>query len=1022
MKLKLTWLLTLFMAFVMQFSFAQEKTVTGTVTTASDGFPLPGASVIVKGTSRGAQTDFDGKYSIVASVGDILVVSYVGMTPSEITVGTASVYDVALEEGNALDEVVIIGSVFDVGKERANGVSSVGANELKNVVATTSIDRALQGQMSGINVVASSTAPGSSAQVSVRGAYSLSASQTGGTVNPLYVVDGTYMNAADVPAINSANIESVQVLTDAAQTAIYGARAANGVVIIKTKQGVKGKTRVTLNTRYGWSDRFPIRIDLMNARQKLIYENTLAQVTDPISGANLGLGRARTQAEIDQLASRSDLNWGEDVLYKTGITSSYNLSISSGGENSNTRFSLGYDTDEGIVKGYDGFSRISASIANNTTINDRMNYGFTLNGVYTERDDPRDRQNVQSPFWSELYNNPYAPLFQTDADGNLVLDANGDPQFNISGTLNSFGYQVLDEIFYTDQEVRNFRLFGNAFFEVFVLKDLKVRTQFGGIYDRRQAENWLLPAARLNSFIGNPGGTKSDDSIDDLDYNWRNEITYGRSFGKHDFKATFATEYQNENFYRIDLNSQGFPNNFQNTQNLAGLIEQNSFTQRSRVTRIGVLGVLNYDYDNKYFLNGYLRRDGSSRAGFNNQYGNFYGVSASWDIGRESFMSDVSWVNSLKLSGSYGTIGDDGSLGLYSNFTSISLGGLLGNDPTALPNTTVSNPNASWETNEKLNIGLSFELLEGSRLRGKIDWFQDTRRDFILQDFLPVESGSFNTFINAGTTRNRGVEVDLNYDVFRNPEGFNLTVFGNVTTLKAEVTELADEQFRSYSGGQVVLREGLEPFTHFLVRYAGVDPSNGDALYYDIDGNITNEFRASDAVAIDGKSTLPEFFGGFGFRANYKGFELSTNFNYSVGNYIYNEQSRSLHDPTNWRNNRVVDAFNYWQQSGDTNVLQRPTALGILQNTTQFLQDASYLSWRNLTFGYTFADNVFRDLPIDSVRAYFQAQNLAIWSDFQGNPEVGVGSSENGATVNGSTYINAYPQLQSFSVGFDINF
>jgi TonB-linked SusC/RagA family outer membrane protein len=996
----------------MQFSFAQEKMVTGTVTTASDGLPLPGASVIVKGTTKGAQTDFDGKYTIEVNIGDVLVISYVGMAPSEITVGAANVYDVALEEGNALDEVVIVGSVFDVGKERANGVSTVGEKELKNVIATTSIDRALQGQMSGVNVVASSTAPGSAAQVSVRGAYSLSPSQTGGTVNPLYVVDGTYMNAADVPAINSNNIESVQVLTDAAQTAIYGARAANGVVVITTKKGVKGKTRVTLNTRTGWTSRFPIRVDLMNSRQKLNYENDLAQL-------NIGLGRARTQEEID-LAARNEVDWG-DILYKTGLTTSYNLAISSGGENSNSRFSLGYDSDEGIAVGYEGFSRISASLANDTKINDRMNFGYTLNGVYTERDDPRDRFNVQSPFWSEINNNPYAPLYQLDDDGNRILDANGDPIYNISGTLNSFGYQVLDEILGTDQEVRNFRVFGNAYFELFVLKDLKVRTQFGGIYDRRQSENFLKPSARLNSFIGTTG-TKTDSSIDDLDYNWRNEITYGRSFGDHDLKFTFATEYQSENFYRVQLNGRTFPNDIFDTQNVAGTIDQDSFSDRSRVTRTGLVGVVNYDYDNKYFLNAYMRRDGSSRAGFSNQYGNFFGASATWDIGRESFMNDVSWVNSLRLNASYGTIGDDSALALYSNFTSINLGGLLGNDPTALPSTTVANPNATWETNEKINVGISFELLEGSRLRGKIDWFQDTRKDFILQDILPTESGSFNTFINAGNTRNRGIEVDLNYDVLRNPEGLNLTVFGNITTLNAEVTELNDDQIRGYGSGQVILQEGLEPFTHFLVRYAGVDPANGDALYYDIDGNITNVYSASDAVPIKDKSTLPEFFGGFGLRANYKGFDLATNFNYSVGNYIFNRQSLELHDPANWQNNRATSAVNYWQQPGDTNVLARPTALGILTGTTQFLQDASYLSWRNLTLGYTFDEKVFGNLPINSIRAYVQAQNLAIWSDFEGNPEVGVGSSENAATVNGSVYINAYPQVRSYSVGFDINF
>ena len=1016
MKLKLTWLLTLFMAFVMQLSFGQ-KDITGTVTDP-DGLPLPGVNVIVKGTAKGAQTDFDGKYTVKdVNTGDVLIFSYLGFKTTERTVGASSDISFAMEvDAESLDEIVIVGSVFDVGKERKNGVSSIGTNELKSVVATTSIDRAMQGQMSGVSVVASSTAPGSAANVNVRGAFSPSTAN--GLRNPLYVVDGTYMNAADIPAINSNNIESMQVLTDASQTAIYGSRGSNGVVIITTKKGVEGKPRITLNTRYGISDRFPIRVDLMNSRQKLEYENNLSQVADPISGNLLGLGRSYTAAEIQEL-SQIDTNWA-DILYKTGITESYNFSVSSGTENSNSRISLGYDSDEGITVGYAGFQRLSASITNNIKT-DKFNFGYTVNGVYTERDDPRDRFNVQSPFWSEINNNPYEQLFQVDQNGDLILDQNGEPIFNISGRLNSFGYQVLDEIFGTDQDVRNLRIFGNAYAEYFILKDLKIRTQFGAVYDRRQSENFLIPSARLNSFIGTQG-LKTDTSTDDFDYNWRNELTYGRSFGNHNVKATVATEYQDENNYFINLNSRTFPNDFQNTQNLAGSIDQDSFSQRSRISRVALLGVVNYSYDGKYFLDGYVRRDGSSLAGFNNQYGTFFGGSAAWDIGKESFMDSVSWVNSLRLSASYGTLGDDAVLGLYSNFTAINQGGLLGNDPTALPDFDIANPNVTWESNEKINLGIAFELLQGSRLRGKVDWFQDTRKDFLFTDNLPFESGQFDTTVNLGDSRVKGLEVDLNYDVLRNPDGLNLTVFGNITLLDYEITSIGDEQIRNYSGGQSILREGLEPFTHYLVRYVGVNPANGDAIYLDVNGNETNVFSAADAVPIDEKSPLPEFFGGFGLRANYKGFDLSTNFNFTAGNWVYNRQSLELHDPANWRNNRVVGAGNYWQQPGDTGVLARPTVNGIQLNTTQFLQDASYLSWRNLTLGYTFGENVFAGTGINSVRAYVQAQNLAIWSGFQGNPEVGVGSSENAATVSNSVYVNGYPQIQSFNFGFDINF
>ncbi|WP_296386547.1 SusC/RagA family TonB-linked outer membrane protein [Winogradskyella sp.] len=1019
MKLKLTWLLTLFMAFVMQFSFAQEKTVTGTVTTIEDGLPLPGVNVIVKGTSRGVQTDFDGNYSIKANVGDVLVFSYVGMKTTELPVGASNTIDLAFENDNTLDEVVIVASsIFDVGKEVDNGVSSLGEEQLKTIVNTTSIDRALQGNLSGVNVVSANSAPGATANVNVRGSFS----PTGGLLNPLYVVDGTYMNSDDVVSINSNNVASVQVLTDASQTALYGSRGSNGVVIITTKKGKKGKSRITLNTRHGWSERFPIRVDLMNSRQKLDYENALSSIVDPVTGNPLGLGRSRTEAQISELA-QIQTNW-EDILYKTGESSSYNLAIASGSENSTTRFSVGYDTEEGIVVGYDGFQRISASLNNNTTINDIMNYGYSLNGSYSTIDDPRDRRNVQSPFWSEYNNNPYAPLYQLDTNGNQILDGNGNPIFNIAPTLNSFGYQVQDEIFNTDQERRNLRLFGSAFFEVFITKDLKARTQFGGNYDRLQSENFLRPSARLNSFIGTQG-TKTDRSSDRLDYNWRNELSYGKQIGNHEFKVTVASEYTNENFYTLVLSSRNYPNDFQNTQNLAGSIDQTSNTSRFTVSRFGYIGAINYNYDKKYFINAYARRDGSSLAGFDNQYGTFYGGSASWDIAKESFMDSADWVNALKLSVSYGTLGDESGLARYSNFSAVTTGLLYGNNPAAVVNGNVANPDVTWETNEKFNVGISFELLEQSRLRGSIDYFKDTRKDFIFGDNFSVEAGGYSGFINAGDSEVSGLELNLSYDVFKNYDGFNMTVFGNVTKADYEITALVQDQFLSgFPGGQTITQVGSEPFTYNLVRYAGVDPANGDALYYDADGNITNTFSAQDAVAIEGKSPLPEFFGGFGLSANYKGFDFTTNFNFSVGNYVYNLTALNAYDFAGWQDNRIVGAANYWQQPGDTNVLPRPVVNGIEGSTDQFLQDASYLAWRNLTVGYTFGDNVFGNTSIESIRMYLQAQGLAIWSEFEGNPEIGDGSTEdaNNVTIAGTYSAYTYPRVRSFNVGFDINF
>ena len=1022
MKTKFSGILTLLLAFVVQLSFAQEKTVSGVVSDES-GLPLPATTVLVKGTTNGASTDFDGKYSITTNQGETLVFSFVGYKSKEIVVGTSNTINVTLsEDAEALAEVIITArSIFDVGDEIESGVSAMSSEDLGTVVNTVSLDRALQGNLAGVNVVSANQAPGATANVIVRGAFS----PTGGLQNPLYVVDGTYMNADDIVSVNSNNIESIQVLTDASQTALYGSRGANGVVIVTTKKAKNGEASVTLSTRSGWSNRFPIRVPLMNSRQKLDYENSLSQLVDPSTGNPLGLGTARTPDEIDDLA-QTDNAW-EDLLYKTGLSSSYNLAIANGTENSSNRFSFGYDSEEGIIEGYEGFQRISASLNNSTRINESLNFGYTISSAYSVIDDPRDRRNVQSPFWSELNNNPYANLYQQNPDGSLILDETGEPIFNRSG-LNSFGYQVLDEIFNTDQERRNLRIFGSAFFEALITPELKVRTQIGGNYDRNQSENFLKPSALLNSFIGT-NGTKSDISSDRLDYNWRNEITYAKSFGEHFMSATVASEYTKDNFYRVELNGRNFPNDFQDTQNLASTIDPDSETSRFGVSRYGYIGALRYNYAEKYFLNGYFRRDGSSLAGFDNQYGNFFGVSGAWDIARESFLDTADWIKALKITGSWGTVGNDNVLTRYSNFTTISTAGVLyGNNSAAIPSSTVANPNATWETNEKFNIGVSFALLSGSKLRGKIDYFTDTRRDFLFEQDFAVEAGGYTSFINAGESKSTGWEFDLSYDIFRNSDGFNLTVFGNITAMDYEITELVQDQFlMDFPGGQAVHQVGQEPFTFNLVRYVGVDPSNGDALYLDSEDNVTNVFSAQDAVPIEGKSVLPEFFGGFGLNASYKGFDLSTNFSYSAGNYVYNLTAINSYDfgGSSANNNRFVGAENFWTQPGDVNVLQRPTVSGIESNTTQFLQDASYLAWRNLTLGYTLNNNAMKNVPINSIRMYVQAQGLAIWSGFDGNPEIGDGSTEdnnNTVDISGAYSAYTYPRVRSFNLGVDINF
>lgn len=1023
MRTKFAFISALFLLFIGQVVFAQ---VTGTV--EDDYGPVADAEVTVRGGNASAITDENGSFSIDAQVGNVLVVTDAMGTAQDFTVTQPNMG--TMKFGTAIElDVITVTSVFDPTEKIQSGSSIVGAEKIEGLNPSTSIDEMLQGKASGVFSVSQNGGPGTVANINIRGAVSL----TGGLRPPLYVVDGTYMNEDDVISINPNDVEEIKILKEASQTAVYGARGANGVVIIKTKTAKKGSSQMSYKSRYGFGEMVPYsNINLMNSKQLLDYEYGLSQLTNPETGVSYGMGIAHTPEQMEALA-KNDHSWN-DAFFKESFMSSHHFSIQSSSDKSSTNMSIGYDNNTGIVYHYNGFERITASIGNRVEVRDWLRYGFNINGAYSNRDEPRDRRNGQSPFTASLMFRPYAPIYQYDADGNLIYDSYGDPAYNIGtgGMPNPGlgGYPTLDEMQYSTRDERNLRLFGSAFLEVDLFKNVTSRTSFGATYDRFVQENFLMPRAILNERLEvNPNGTKRDWSDDRLDYNWRNEVTYANSWGDHNFNFTAATEYVRENFYRVFLSSEDYPNNFQNTQGLAGLVLQESMTERWTLARFGYLGILSYNFANKYFLDGYFRRDGSSLVGHENQFGNFWGASAGWDIAKENFLINSSWVNSLSLRGSYGEVGDDGVLDLYSNINLMEVGtNQYNNQSYVQASRTVADPIMTWEKVRKLNVGLEFSLLK-NRLRGKFDYFQEYKTDFLFDSYLSPTMGGFVETINAGEFLNKGFEIELNYDLFPRQSEFQMALFANFTKLNYEVTDLngLDEYaIPQFEGGPTMTHmEGYAPYTWKVVRYAGVDPENGDALYYDIDGNITNEFDPNNAVMTD-KSPLPDLYGGFGMSASYKGFDVSADFTYTMGNYITNLTMLWLTDPVLIDGNRDTSAANYWQNPGDTNVLPAPTPAGY-EMSDLYLEKGDYLRFRSFTLGYTFDSKLFENLPINGVRIFLQGQNLAIWTDYRGNPVVGDGSTEDFQVgtpqyVSGSYSAFSYPQIRTYTFGINVNF
>lgn len=1011
MRTKFAFLCALFLLFAGQVVFAQ---VTGTV--EGDFGPEADAEVTVKGGGESTFTDDNGKFTIDAKVGDILVVTDMMGTSQDFKVNKLNMGTLKMT-GVELD-VVTITSIFDPTDKIQSGTTVIGGDKLENLNPSMSVDEMLQGKASGVFSVSQSGNPGGVANINVRGAISL----YGGLRAPLYVVDGSYMDEDDVNAINPNDIEEVKVLKEASQTAVYGARGANGVVIIKTKTPRKGVTKMSFKSRFGYGNMVPLsNIKLMNARELLEYENAISEFGS--------IGIARTPEEIEELAAL-DHKWS-DAFYKRSFLTSQYFSVQTSGEKSATTMSLGYDYNSGTVQFYKGFERISGSLGNRTELRDWLRMGYNISASYATQDRPRDRRNGQSPFVAAVMNKPYGPVYQYDDEGNLMYDEYGDPRYNMSQT--AMGYPTLDEMRYTDREERMLRIYGSAFLEMDVFKNVTARTSFGATYDRRVLENFLQPRALLNGMVNpaiDPPGTKRDTSVDNLIYNWRNEMTYSNSWGNHNLVVTAASEYSEDKYYRLFLSSQGFPNNFQNVHSLAALILQESMSDRYLSRRFGYIGMFTYNYDNKYFLDAYFRRDGSSLTGWGKQYGNFWGASAGWDLARENFLAGSSWINKLSIRGSYGELGDDGVLNTYGNLhLMVQPTGQYNGQPYVYPSTNVGFVDTTWEKVRKMNLGLEFSLFS-HRLRGKFDYFEDYKTDFLFDNSMSPTMGGYYETINAGEFVNKGYEVELSYDLFPRTSEFQLGLSANFTHLDYKVTDLngIDEfpvpQFAD--AATLTHKVGWTPYTWKVVRYAGVDPDNGDALYYDINGNITNVYDPNDAVMTD-MSPLPSIYGGFGMTASYKGFDISADFTYTMGNYIYNLTKYWLLDPVALAYNHDVEAANYWQNPGDTDVLPKPSSAGLEFGTDYFLEKGDYLRFRSLTLGYTFNSKLFENLPIDGVRVFLQGQNLHVWTKYKGNPVVGDGSTEDfspGAAqyVSGSYSAFSYPQTRTFSFGINVNF
>jgi TonB-linked SusC/RagA family outer membrane protein len=1015
MNRKLLMSLFLMFSLVVQV-LAQDRIVTGKVTSGEDGSALPGVTVSVKGTSKGSTSIADGTYKISVPNQAILIFSFVGFSKQEVSVGSRTQINVEMKSDvSDLEEVVVVGYGTAKKQNLTSSQANVSGKSLENRPAGLSTDNLLQGKAAGVQVSTLSGRPTSSAFIRIRGESTLTAGS-----QPLIVIDGVPVansegaaGAGNVNILNTINpndIEDIQVLKDASSASIYGSRGANGVLLITTKQGKKGLPKITYGFQTGYSERTPDNFKLMTLEEKLQYEKDLGFANDYIQTYMDDKGYADIadvpQGELTKLWGElkgSETDWGKTLLRKAQLTT-HRVGISGATDAFSYNFSAQNANAEGLAKGSDSYVK---AVRLNTEYRGAkwIKTGLNIQFANVKTNELRDRYNVQNPFYAIYTYNPYEP------------ERNSDGSFNLTHQ----GFSISEAIENNTEILKINAGSGSAFVAVTPVKDIELRSQIGSYFGSTSREYFLKPNSILDQYVGDPNarGSKTDNGAVNFNYVFTNTVTYTKSINNtHNFKGLGGIEFTKDQVSTYALTSKGFPSDKVSTQDNAST-PVSATTFKADWALYSLFGRMNYDYNQTYFMDMSIRRDGSSRFGINNRYGTFGAISGGVHLEKLSFMQDLTWLSSLKIRASYGTAGND----RIGNYTSL---GLLRYNSYGLTSATfpsqVPNSDLTWEKQASTDIGVDFAILK-NRISGTVDFYNKESSSLLFDRPLSRTTGFQTRTENIGAVKNSGIEMALSYKVIQTKDfTFDLSANYSINTNKV-VTLTEDDIIRT--GGLTKIKIGEAIDTYYMVRYAGVDPTNGKQQFLNKDGVITNTYSAGDAVLLAGKSRLATRFGNVNATINYKGIGLSADVYYSGGNYVMNYQYQELtSDGENVISNNAADALNYWKKAGDTGVLPDPKQLYQSFNTDRYLQKGDFFRLRNVTLSYNLPSKILSKAKIQNLRIYGQAQNwLYFGTEMKGDPEVGFGTAEStGGQTFGLFKGFSYPQTRQLTFGVDITF
>ena len=968
-------------------AWAQTQAISGRVA-ASDSGPLPGATVLERGTTNGATTGADGTFRMSVGPNATLVISSIGYTTQTLPVGSQTTFNVTLQaSATALSEAVVVGYGTQNKADLTGSVTQLSARDVENQ-PVTSFEQAIQGRAPGVVVNQGSGKLGQGINIQVRGTSSVTASN-----RPLYVIDGVPITFQDqsqagneplnpLADLNPNDIESISILKDASASAIYGSRASNGVVLITTKKGRQGQTKVNVGYYYGTSAPTRLRQFLNADQYKTLLTESInnspflyidptdpkadyATVADAFAGEGAIDYNSPYNTPWDRLAFRNN---GKFKLFGSDAATVSQYDFSAAGGDAKTRFYLSgtFNDQKGIIIG-NRFRRGSLRLNLDHSITESLRIGLNVSLARTVN----DRVSGDNAFSNPLQLNALTPL---------------QPQFDpTTGLLNpaTIYYNNLIDQELGSNRAGTYRSFTSAYVNWTPVKGLTLRTEIGG--DFLNLNEDLVRGAGTQD--GGASGYAFNSQTQTVNYTNTNTATYAFDLSEdHHFEALLGESYQRADQKVTSAEGRGFPTTEFTRVASAAVKTGGNTSFGTGYSFLSYFARLNYNFQGKYLLSGSVRRDGSSRFGANNKYGTFGAGSVGYLLSEESFLKGNTTVNLLKLRASYGVTGN-GEIGNFSSRRLVSA--LPYADQSGIaPDAALGNPNLSWETTKQVDLGIEFGFLN-NRISGEVDVYQKNTTGLLLNRQLQLTSGYTTITENIGALRNKGLEIALNGRILDGDFKWNLG--GNISFNRNLITNLPTPIIPTGNTlSRVQVDQPLGVF--FGKRYAGVDPTNGDALYYQTDGTTSKNYATAPVVKVGNPN--PKFTGGVTTNFSFKGFDLSALGQFTYGNDIYNAAGVYQSANAVYLDNQTIDQLNRWQKPGDITDVPQARLYGNNggggQNaTSRWVQDGSFFRIKNVTLGYNLPTDLVKQGHLQTVRIYLTAQNLATFTNYAGyDPEV----------------------------------